>query len=65
LLWLSGGDGALGTGQSVAVTGLSTGEHTVTLQATDGDGMTGTAHITLHIWTRPRVYLPVVLRQAP
>jgi hypothetical protein len=62
LLWLSSLDGALGSGRSIAVTGLSVGEHSITLQATDRDRMTGTARITLHMRTKPRVYLPLVLK---
>jgi outer membrane protein assembly factor BamB len=64
LVWDSSLDGTLGSGGAVAVTGLAEGEHTITLRATDDDEMIGTATITLHIHTRPRLYLPLVLRQA-
>jgi len=37
LSWRSNRDGSLGTGRSLPVTGLSAGEHTITLTATDGD----------------------------
>lgn len=65
LLWLSSLDGALGRGRSIAVTDLSSGQHVVTLQATDCDGVIGAAQIVLDIRTRLRVYLPLVLKHAP
>jgi hypothetical protein len=61
-VWSSSQDGLLGSGTRVAVTGLSPGEHTVTLTATDSDTMSGTATITISITSRPMVYLPMVLR---
>jgi hypothetical protein len=47
LSWRSSRDGALGAGRSLPVTGLSVGEHTITLTATDGDG--GTTRETVRV----------------
>lgn len=38
LVWESSEDGRLGTGETVSESGLSEGEHTVTLTATDSEG---------------------------
>jgi hypothetical protein len=62
LIWTSSQDGTLGTGHSVAVTQLTEGEHVISLNATDSDAMTGTARVTIQIYTWPRVYLPLILR---
>lgn len=43
LVWTSSIDGALGTGTSFTRNDLSSGDHVVTLTATDGDGRSGTA----------------------
>ncbi|MCL7965694.1 MAG: hypothetical protein M8857_01160, partial [marine benthic group bacterium] len=42
-------DGAIGTGSSFDYNGLSEGTHTVTLTATDSDGLRGTAQITVTV----------------
>ncbi len=47
LAWSSSLDGALGTGAALDVTLPSTGVHTITLAATDSDGNTGHAAVSL------------------
>ncbi|MCA9968716.1 MAG: carboxypeptidase regulatory-like domain-containing protein, partial [Anaerolineales bacterium] len=66
LSWASSLDGALGTGESVALTAaaLTEGTHAITLTAQDGDGQIGTASLTLHV-SRDRPVLPAQLTVAP
>ena len=45
LVWESDRDGEIGTGQSVAISGLSRGQHTITLTATDSDGSSSSATV--------------------
>jgi hypothetical protein len=65
--WSSSLDGALGTGQ-VLETGLSVGEHTLSLTVTDSDGLTDTAAIQVTVLEGPveptyhYLYLPLVIR---
>jgi len=59
LSWSSNQDGDLGTGNQV-MTQLSTGLHTITLTATDGDENPGAA--TISVYVGYKVYLPLVLR---
>ena len=47
LAWSSSIDGALGTGSSLEVASPSVGVHTVTLTATDSDGNTGAASVSV------------------
>jgi hypothetical protein len=49
LAWTSNRDGAIGTGSSFDFNGLSEGSHTITLTATDSDGLRGTAQITVTV----------------
>ncbi len=60
LAWHSDRDGDLGVGEELPVDTLSTGQHLITLTATDSDGETGTATITIFVGYR--LYLPLVLR---
>lgn len=56
LEWTSSLDGTLGTGSSQSSVGLRNGSHIITLTATDSEGVTGSATITVHIGnTPPRV----------
>jgi Tol biopolymer transport system component len=66
LRWRSNRDGALGSGEELAVkvSGLSTGTHTITLTATDSDGQTATASVTIQVY-RERPNLPAGLSVAP
>ncbi|MEA2639213.1 MAG: hypothetical protein QOF51_607 [Chloroflexota bacterium] len=50
LSWTSDKDGPLGTGEVLYLTGLSQGEHVITMTAVDSDGMQGTA--TLRVTAR-------------
>jgi len=51
LAWSSDRDGALGTGTSFAASDLSVGDHRVTLTATDQQGRTGAATVSVRITT--------------
>ncbi len=51
LVWTSNLDGQIGTGASFNTTTLSAGTHTVTLTATDSDGLTGSAQVTISVVT--------------
>ncbi len=59
LRWSSDRDGELGTGSLVLVN-LSTGQHVITLSATDSDG--NTARAAVNIFVGSRLYLPLVVR---
>lgn len=49
LNWSSSLDGDLGTGGTVSTTSLSLGDHVVTLSASDAQGQTGSASVSLRI----------------
>lgn len=49
LVWTSSLDGRIGTGEGFSTTTLSVGLHVITLTATDSQGDTGTAQITITI----------------
>lgn len=55
LVWTSSIDGNLGTGTSLNSVVLSDGSHIITLAATDREGVTGYATITVHIGNTPPV----------
>lgn len=59
LAWYSDRDGPLGTGTSLIIT-LSPGMHRITLRGTDGDGLMGSANVS--IFSGLKSYLPVILR---
>jgi len=62
LVWSSDLDGEQGNGPSLAVTGLSSGSHIVTLTATDSDGMVGTKSVVILVdeaWPE-QSFLPLV-----
>lgn len=49
LVWSSDLDGRLGTGTRVETSALSAGDHTVTLEATDAEGATGSDRVSLAV----------------
>ena len=49
LHWTSDIDGALGAGDSVVLSTLTAGHHTITLTASDTGGLTGHASVTLNV----------------
>jgi hypothetical protein len=53
LVWTSSIDGDLGTGNALGSVVLSDGTHMITLAATDSEGVTGYASITVHIGNTP------------
>ena len=56
LVWTSSLDGQIGTGTSFTRDDLSTGTHTIRLTATDSDGGSGTASVTITVYgTEPIV----------
>jgi hypothetical protein len=59
LQWASNRDGNLGTGSQALVT-LSPGLHEITLTATDSDGMSNSASVS--IFAGARIYVPIVRR---
>jgi hypothetical protein len=62
LVWTSNRSGILGTGGDLAVAGLPSGWHTLTLRATDSDGMTAVATARIYVREAPRQsHLPVVI----
>ncbi len=60
LTWTSDRDGVLGTGEQIEVSTLSRGLHTLTLTATDSQGLTGTSSVQVNIGLR--VWLPIIAR---
>ena len=62
LSWVSSIDGALGAGQLLEAN-LSPGVHSITLTATDGDGLSGVASIQITVvqaTTIKHVFLPLI-----
>jgi Tol biopolymer transport system component len=60
LSWTSSLSGDLGSGRTLVVPELETGNHTITLAVTDSDGNTTTTTITIFVGTK--VYLPLIRR---
>ena len=60
LTWTSDRDGALGAGEEVAVSTLSLGEHTITITATDSQGLNGTDQVRLTV-TGYQAWIPQVV----
>ena len=61
LRWSSNRDGALGTGSPFSTAGLSAGQHTITLSATDSGGRTASASVTLSV-TMTTMNVPPIAR---
>jgi hypothetical protein len=59
LTWSSNLDGVLGSGEVLNLQNLSSGQHTITLSATNSLNLTASTHITVTIG--PRLYLPLVM----
>ena len=49
VVWTSSKDGRIGTGASIAVTGLSRGRHTIEAEVTDAAGQSGSDTIRLRV----------------
>lgn len=64
LAWRSNVDGALGSGESITVSSLSEGLHTVTLAATDGDAGVGTESALVVVVAPPGPGYQIKLRLA-
>jgi subtilisin family serine protease len=64
LVWSSSRDGQIGTGASFSTNSLSVGVHTITAQATDTLGKTGSASISLEVVVPPNTP-PTVQITAP
>ena len=63
LQWTSDLQGVLGTGRQLQALGLQTGRHVITLRATDSDGQSGSATVTISVGAEAQyVYLPVMMR---
>jgi hypothetical protein len=59
--WTSSLDGNLGSGKQI-VANLSSGQHIVTLTATDSDNNTATATVNVVVSNDGEVYLPIILK---
>ncbi|MBA2244112.1 MAG: hypothetical protein H0W11_04090 [Gemmatimonadetes bacterium] len=53
LVWTSSRDGQIGTGTSFTRSDLSVGMHVITLTATDSEGLTGSASVTITLVAAP------------
>src|SRR5207249_3614202 len=56
--WTSSRDGALGTGRTVVVPGLSLGTHTLTASVTDRDGAVSSASVDVAVVPATLVFTP-------
>jgi hypothetical protein len=61
-LWSSSIDGDLGTGANLTTAELTTGVHTITLKATDSNGMSSQVQRTIIIGLEKALYLPLLER---
>jgi hypothetical protein len=62
LSWSSDRQGDLGTGRQLSVTGLQLGWHVITLRATDSDGQSGAATVSVYVGYPS--YLPMMMRDS-
>ncbi len=62
LTWRSDKAGVLGTGTTVSLTALASGDHVITLTGRDAGGQEGNASIVLRV--QRQTYLPLILRRA-
>lgn len=60
LVWTSSRDGPIGTGTSFNRSDLSLGQHVITLTATDSDGRTGTAAVTVTVFINQKPTASIV-----
>jgi uncharacterized protein YjbI with pentapeptide repeats len=65
LSWSSSIDGIFGNGESLSYSGLSVGNHTITLTATDLNNATGTDSIQIEVTTGPVNNAPFVTVHSP
>jgi hypothetical protein len=65
LAWSSSLDGALGTGSPLSTASLSSGTHHLTLRATDRQGVSGSASITLTVTGTVENRLPMARLSGP
>jgi chitodextrinase len=65
LAWSSSVDGALGTGSPLSTASLSSGTHRLTLRATDRQGLSGSASITLTVTGTVENRLPLARLSGP
>ncbi|NOX62859.1 MAG: hypothetical protein GXP42_13075 [Chloroflexi bacterium] len=64
LRWTSDRDGFLGAGDELLLHDLSPGQHRLTLEVTDGDGMKAASSVIISITddSNRLLYLPVIVR---
>ena len=65
LVWTSSRDGQIGTGTSFSTTGLTVGQHTITLTVKDSKGLPGTATVTINVTSPAENQSPTAHIAAP